>query len=59
MIIRTTLVSSDSLVELKGRRELERNPQVMKHYMMTRVNWIAYLKILYDQLEKIKCYQNQ
>lgn len=29
-------------------------PETRKQYLMNRINWITYLKILYDQLEKIK-----
>ena len=28
--------------------------ETRKQYLMNRINWITYLKILYDQLEKVK-----
>ena len=45
--IRTTIVSSDSLIESNQQRGRP-DPKTMVNHMMTRMIWINYLKILYD-----------
>ena len=49
---RTTIISSDSRDQRQLRNSL--HIKAKKTYLMNRLNWITYLKILYDQLEKIR-----
>jgi hypothetical protein len=47
-VARTTVVSSDSVEQRIRNTKVVKNKQML----MNRLNWITYLKILYDQLEK-------
>jgi hypothetical protein len=49
-LLKESLVSSDS-IEIRKSQNIEMKK---KSFMMNRLNWITYLKILYDQLEKTK-----
>lgn len=50
--LRESLISSDSHEQRKMQNGKIVPPEIKKTYMMNRLNWITYLKILYDQLEK-------
>ena len=47
-VARTTVVSSDSVEQRIRNTKVVKNKQML----MNRLNWITYLKILYDKLEK-------
>ena len=47
-VARTTVVSSDSVEQRIRNTKVVKNKQML----MNMLNWITYLKILYDQLEK-------
>jgi hypothetical protein len=53
------MISSDSAEQRNVFRNILRvresqNLPTRRTFLMNRLNWITYLKILYDQLEKIK-----
>jgi hypothetical protein len=55
--IRTTVISSDSVEQRGLKNRLGQNPLSSSHSppsTMNRMNWLTYLKILFDQLEKHK-----
>jgi hypothetical protein len=56
--LRTTIVSTDSferrMVTKTNNLKGKSNDLTRKKFLMNRLNWMSYLKILYDQLEKVK-----